>query len=40
MRIGGREMGTIVKAAFKKQHYPAASNMLRVYARPIDAFGR
>src|ERR1039458_2564012 len=40
MRIGGREMGTIVEAAFKKQHYTAASNMLRVYARPIDAFGR
>lgn len=40
MRIGGRELGTIVKAAFKKQHYTAASNMLSVYAHPIDAFGR
>lgn len=40
MRLGGRQLGTIVKAPFEKRHRTAAINMLRRYPHSIDLFKR
>ena len=40
MNIGNRRIGVVLSAFFQKRHYRAASNMLRVYHHPIDAFAR
>jgi FkbM family methyltransferase len=40
MKIGNREVGTVLSALSQKRHYLAARNMLRVYRHPADAFGR
>jgi FkbM family methyltransferase len=40
MKIANRELGVVVHALFRPQHYIAFRNMLRVYRDPADAFGR
>lgn len=35
MRLGGREIGTVLGAAFQKKNYVAAMNMLAVYEHPV-----
>jgi FkbM family methyltransferase len=40
MKIGYREVAVVLRALFKRRHYIAARNMLRVYRNPADAFGR
>jgi len=40
LRIGGRDVGTIFGAFFKRQHWTAAKNMLTVYRHPLNIFRR
>jgi FkbM family methyltransferase len=40
VRIGGRDTRKIAKAVFDRRHYLAASNMLRLYERPLEMFRR
>ena len=40
MQIGGRSVTKILTSVLQKQHYIAASNMVRIYERPLDALGR
>jgi FkbM family methyltransferase len=39
MKVGGRDLGVICRAAFQRRHYLAAYNMLHVYEEPRKAFG-
>lgn len=40
MRVGGRELKTIGKAALERRHYTAARNMVRMYESPAEMFRR
>ena len=40
VRIAGRDTRTIAKAVFERQHYVAASNMLRLYEHPFEMYRR
>jgi FkbM family methyltransferase len=40
MKIATRDPGIVLHALFQPQHYIALRNMLRVYRKPADAFGR
>lgn len=40
MQVGGRRLLKIAGALLQPRHYYAGLNMLRVYDRPVDAFGR
>ncbi|HYD30504.1 MAG TPA: FkbM family methyltransferase [Azospirillaceae bacterium] len=40
MKIGGRDLKTIIGALLQKQHYIAATNMFFVYKDPMDAYAR
>ena len=40
MKVGGRELGTIVRAVLQKQHYIALAQMARVYDHPVEMLGR
>jgi FkbM family methyltransferase len=40
MKLGGRPAANVLRAAFKRCHYVAAANMLRVYRRPLEMFAR
>ena len=40
VQIGGRDVGTVVKAAFERRHYHAAFKMVRLYKQPAQMFRR
>lgn len=40
MKLGGRNLVTILKAPFFSCHWRAAANMLRVYRKPLDGYFR
>ena len=40
VQIGGRDVGTVVKAISERRHYHAAANMVRLYKQPAQMFRR
>jgi hypothetical protein len=40
MKFGSRNLDGLLSALFQPRHYIAAGNMLRIYHRPAEMFGR
>jgi len=40
VKLFGRDLGTVLGAAFESRHYIAAANMLRVYKHPAQLYAR